>query len=110
MENTDASNDDPIVLFKLKDYTTQIVGRWSVKLGCLYVQRGDGTCYRYGGFGVEHFQILSQGDALIGYDAQHYIDAICAGKYGKKTYPLFPVSEFDTLTKERLIIEESKST
>ena len=56
MLDTDASNNDPIVLFKLKDYTTQIVGRWNVINGCLYVQRGDGTCYRYGGWGWNIFK------------------------------------------------------
>jgi hypothetical protein len=101
MLDTDASDKDPIILFKLKDYSTQIVGRWSVSNGCLYVQRGDGTCYRYGAWGLEYFQILRQDKALLGTDAQSYINEICKGKYGKEQYELYPLSEFDSTTKNQ---------
>lgn len=49
-------NDDEMVLFKVRDYTTEIVGRrmrdsdgeWTY-----YVERGDGTRYSYEGYRVE---------------------------------------------------------
>ena len=44
-------NQDPIVMFKCKDFTTEMVGRRNSE-GC-YVERGDGCIYQYGYYRVE---------------------------------------------------------
>ena len=38
---------DNIFLFKVKDYTTILLGRYDDKKGYFYVQRGDGEMYKY---------------------------------------------------------------
>jgi hypothetical protein len=38
---------DGIYIFKVRDYTTEIVGRYNKDEGYYYVERGDGTCYKY---------------------------------------------------------------
>lgn len=43
----DKNNLDNIYLFKVKDYTTEILGRYDKENDCYYVQRGDGTRYEY---------------------------------------------------------------
>jgi len=42
----DPENDD-VYFFKVKDYTTLLVGRQNRKKSFFYVQRGDGTIQRY---------------------------------------------------------------
>ena len=42
----DETKDD-IYVFKVRDYTTEIVGRYNKDEGYYYVERGDGTCYKY---------------------------------------------------------------
>jgi len=44
-------------LFKLYDFTTEMVGRWDSEEKEFYVERADGTRYRYS-FGVVWFKIL----------------------------------------------------
>jgi len=94
MKESSSSNDDPIILFKLKDYTTIIVGRWSTTEGCMYVQRGDGTCYSYGAFGVEYFRILNEEASVSGLDAQRYLNEVL--KQRRKGVPilLYPLKDF----------------
>lgn len=56
------SNDDEMVLLKLRDYTTHIMARVRVDADGFkhyYVMRGDGRCFRYGDFGVEWVKKLS---------------------------------------------------
>jgi hypothetical protein len=57
------SEEDEIVIFKVRDYTTEMVGRrykyrdeW-----IYYVQRGDGLCNEYYGYRVEWFKPLVPG-------------------------------------------------
>lgn len=50
------SNDDEMVLLKLRDYSTEILARVrTCKEGfkSYYVMRGDGMCYRYGDYGIQ---------------------------------------------------------
>ena len=56
------SNDDEIVLLKLRDYTTEILARVRVEADGFkryYVMRGDGRCFCYGDYGVEWVKKLS---------------------------------------------------
>ena len=63
-------NVGEVVLFKVKDYTTVLVGRREVekiKTGenfsnhwIFYVERGDGTRYRYSGYEVEWFKVINE--------------------------------------------------
>jgi len=41
------SSDDDIYIFKVRDYTTELVGRRNEKEGFYYVQRGDGFIFKY---------------------------------------------------------------
>lgn len=41
------TENDEIYMFKVKDYTTDIVGRKNEAGGFFYVQRGDGFVYKY---------------------------------------------------------------
>ncbi|MDD5151513.1 MAG: hypothetical protein PHC28_13730 [Flavobacterium sp.] len=43
---------DQICIFKCKDYTTEILGRFNKKESYFYIERGDGTIYKYS-FGIE---------------------------------------------------------
>ena len=36
-----------IFIFKVQDYTTELIGRYDEKEDSYYVQRGDGTKYSY---------------------------------------------------------------
>lgn len=44
MENNSLDN---IYLFKVSDYTTELLGRYDEEKKCFYVQRGDGVRYEY---------------------------------------------------------------
>jgi len=70
------NNTDPAVEFKLKDYTTMIVGRWSPKHNCFYVQKGSGDYWTYGSWGVEFLKVFHLNITLKGWDAQRYINFI----------------------------------
>lgn len=79
------NNKDPMVLFKLKDYTTEIIGRFSIENKNFYIQKGSGDIFTYGNFGVSWVQCLKtnvvfQGPslqyiskALIGIHKKHYL-------------------------------------
>ncbi len=56
------SNDDPMVLLKLSDYSTEILARLRIdKEGFkkYYVMLGSGKCILYGDFGVEWVKPIS---------------------------------------------------
>ena len=36
-----------LFLFKVRDYTTELIGRYNAEKDCYYVQRGDGSKYEY---------------------------------------------------------------
>ena len=36
-----------IFLFKVRDFTTILLGRYDNEKNCFYIQRGDGTRYEY---------------------------------------------------------------
>ena len=38
---------DNIYIFKVRDYTTELVGRKNIKGDFYYIQRGDGEMYKY---------------------------------------------------------------
>lgn len=38
---------EDIYLFKVRDFTTILLGRYDKEKNCFYVQRGDGTKYEY---------------------------------------------------------------
>ncbi len=40
---------DEIYIFKVRDYTTELVGRKNIEGDFYYIQRGDGFKYRYNG-------------------------------------------------------------
>jgi len=40
-------NKDEIYLFKVRDYTTELLGRKNIEGDFYYVQRGDGVMYKY---------------------------------------------------------------
>ena len=46
------SHEDEIYIFKVRDYTTEIVGRKNVAEDFFYVQRGDGNIQRYDSYRV----------------------------------------------------------
>ncbi len=48
---SEKKNKDIMILFKLYDFTTEIVGRYDQKNDWCYVERADGTRYKYT-FGV----------------------------------------------------------
>ena len=50
---------DKMVLFKLDDFTTEIVGRYDAENDVFYVQRADGTRYNYS-FEVEWSKFLKE--------------------------------------------------
>lgn len=52
--------EHPIVLFKVKDYTTQILGRYDKVENVYYVQRGDGTIYKYEAYRVNDVIYISE--------------------------------------------------
>ena len=41
-----------IYIFKVSDYTTTLIGKFDKKEDCYYVQRGDGTKYKYESYRV----------------------------------------------------------
>ena len=41
------SDKDEIHIFKVRDYTTRLVGRKNEKGNFFYIQRGDGFMYKY---------------------------------------------------------------
>lgn len=59
-----------IYTFKVKDYTTILVGQYEPpveseskferKQGYFYVQRGDGTCYKYDDYRVEWSKFVGE--------------------------------------------------
>jgi len=56
------THKDPMVVFKVKDYTTELVGRVFEQEGeekVFYVQRGDGTVYEYLQYRVEYYNYLT---------------------------------------------------
>lgn len=50
----DKSAIGDIYIFKVRDYTTILVGKRNVKEGYYYVQRGDGTKYKYDDDRITH--------------------------------------------------------
>ena len=62
MENRRESSTDWVYLFKVRDYTTMLVGRryWNneCKDWVYYVQRGDGTCYTYENYRVTSSELI----------------------------------------------------
>ena len=56
------SNDDEMVLLKLRDYSTEIMARIRVDddgFKRYNIMRGDGRCFCYGDYGVELVKKLS---------------------------------------------------
>jgi hypothetical protein len=50
---------DAMCVFKVADFTTEIVGRYDRENSLFYVQRGDGTRYTYA-WGIEWFRVLAE--------------------------------------------------
>lgn len=48
-----------LFLFKVQDYTTELVGRYNKEKDCYYVQRGDGSKYEYDAYRVTWKQELN---------------------------------------------------
>lgn len=42
-----------IYIFKVKDYTTILIGQYSPEEKCFFIQRGDGTKYSYDEYRIE---------------------------------------------------------
>jgi hypothetical protein len=42
-----------LFIFKVEDYTTELVGRYNEEKDCYYVQRGDGRKYEYESYRIE---------------------------------------------------------
>jgi len=42
-----------LFIFKVQDYTTELVGRYNEEKDCYYVQRGDGSKYEYESYRIE---------------------------------------------------------
>lgn len=51
LKPTETDGED-VYLFKIKDYTTILLGRYDKDNGCFYIQRGDGKKYQYEGYRV----------------------------------------------------------
>lgn len=64
------SSADPMYTFKVRDYTTELVGRYSKDRDAFYVQRGDGECDVYERYRVAYSAPLNRiPDKLFGEDA-----------------------------------------
>ena len=42
-----------LFIFKVQDYTTELIGRYNEEKDCYYVQRGDGSKYEYESYRIE---------------------------------------------------------
>jgi hypothetical protein len=42
-----------LFIFKVQDYTTELIGRYNKEKDCYYVQRGDGIKYEYESYRIE---------------------------------------------------------
>lgn len=42
-----------LFIFKVQDYTTELIGRYNEEKDCYYVQRGDGSKYEYDSYRIE---------------------------------------------------------
>ena len=63
------SRDDPMYTFKVRDYTTELVGRYNKDRDAFYVQRGDGECNVYERHRVVYSAPLNRApDKLFGED------------------------------------------
>lgn len=54
----DCSNEDPVAIFEVADFTTEIVGRYNSKNNFFYIQRGDGFIHKYESDRVIKFKTL----------------------------------------------------
>jgi len=50
---------DNIYFFKVKDYTTVLLGRYDESKNCFYIQRGDGKRYDYAEYRITWKQKLT---------------------------------------------------
>lgn len=50
---------DDIYLFKVADYTTELLGRFDSIEKCYYIQRGDGVKYKYAEYRITWKQKLN---------------------------------------------------
>ena len=48
----EVSEKDEIYVFKVRDYTTELVGRKNIEGDFFYIQRGDGSVYKYDSYRV----------------------------------------------------------
>ena len=71
----DTPNHMAMCLFKVYDYTTEIVGRYDAEKKHFFVDRGDGTKYVYG-YGVEWYKVLEarQATPVRGCFSDDYLD------------------------------------
>jgi len=59
--NKACSEKDDIYIFKVRDYTTELVGRRNEQEGFFYVQRGDGNIFRYDDYRVTFSEKIKSG-------------------------------------------------
>jgi hypothetical protein len=58
IENTFCSEKDEMYMFIVRDYTTQLVGRFNKKGDFFYTQRGDGQINKYYSYRVLTYKKL----------------------------------------------------
>lgn len=59
--NKSCSEHDDIYIFKVRDYTTELVGRRNEKEGFFYIQRGDGNIFRYDDYRITFSEKIKSG-------------------------------------------------
>jgi hypothetical protein len=65
------NNKDPMVLFKLTDYSTEIIGRFSIEDNNFYIEKGSGGKFKYGSFGILWVLCLKTNVLLQGPSLRH---------------------------------------
>jgi len=67
-------NLDNIYLFKVKDFTTILLGRYDEKNDCYYIQRGDGIKYEYQDYRITWKRKLNCSCFSFDIDSNHFYE------------------------------------